>query len=256
MIGMPVARLVRVILTLLAGHVAIALLYWALINVPESNAAMLALSALLALLIVAGAGVVQGAALLQATTELHWRERLRRAAGRAGWLVAAVAVWVAVSWVCGWFEARHQAYRGQIDAWFIAHGDWTNIAWLHTTIEWLLRIVRYVVGTSLAVALLVAGVLGGAQELLRLRWIRPALAPLGLASVGVVVALFFWLPWRAAWWRPTFLPPNAIEPVFGAVKLTLLAIVMHVGWALLLVRATRQPTSIPEPSLEPVSLEP
>ena len=211
---------------------------------------MLVLSAVIAVLLVVGAGVIQANALLQIATDRPWRERLILAAKRSGTLVVAIAVWLGVSWMCGWVDSWHEAHRGEIDAWFIAHLDWTNIAWLHRTIDWLLRFVRYVIGTSLAVALLAAGVMEGAAGVLRLRWIRAAMSPIRLVTIAAIVALFFWLPWRAAWWRPTFLPPNAIEPAFGAAKLTVLAVVMHIGWALILARAAAThmtPFDLPAP---------
>jgi hypothetical protein len=251
MMSLSITRILRAAMWLLAGHIALGWLYWRLLNVPESNATMLALSAVLALLLVFGAGVVEANGILQVGTDWPWRERLRLALRRSGMLVTALAVWVLVSWMCGWVESWHTAHRGEIDAWFIARLDWTNMAWLHGTVRWLLRVVRYVVGTSLAVAILAAGILQGVTGVLRFRWIRAALAPIRLLTIGIIVALFFWLPWRAAWWRPAFLPPNVLEPAFGAFKLTVLAIVMHIGWALMLSRAVaphstpRAPAALP-----------
>jgi hypothetical protein len=251
MTALTTMRILRTALWLLAGHLVLVGVYWGLLNVPESNAAMLALSAVLALFLLFGAGAVEAHGILHVGTDWPWRERLRLAVRQSATLVAALGVWILVSWLCGWVESWHEAHRGEIDAWFIANLNGTNVAWLHATIDWLLRFVRYVVGTALAVALLAAGVMRGASEVLRFGWVRAALSPPQLLTVAAVVALFVWLPWRAAWWRPSFLPPNAIEPLFGALKLTALAIVMHIGWALILARAAAPHTSPRAPAARP-----
>ena len=239
MIGPPVRRIVAVTGGLLAGHLVLAGIYWAFLQLPESNVAMLAASALLVVLLFAGMTGIQGQALLQFATDLPWRQRASQALKDPRPFMAAVLVWLVVSWLCGWVERRHEAHRGEIDAWLIAHADWTNTSWMHRTFEWILHGVRYVAGTSLAVGVLAAGVLGGLADVARLHWIRRALGVRRLAAVGLVVAALIWLPWRAMWWRPAFLPPGVIEPIAAALKLAVLAIVIHAGWTLILWLAAR-----------------
>ena len=184
MIGPPVRRIVAVTGGLLAGHLVLAGIYWAFLQLPESNVAMLAASALLVVLLFAGMTGIQGQALLQFATDLPWRQRASQALKDPRPFLAAVLVWLIVSSLCGWVERRHETHRGEIDAWLIAHADWTNTSWMHRTFEWILHGVRYVAGTSLAVGVLAAGVLGGLADVARLHWIRRALGVRRLAARG------------------------------------------------------------------------
>lgn len=229
-----IARLAKTTVWLLAGHGLLAAVYWGLLNVPESNVLMLVASALLALVVVAGAAFVQAAAV-----------RLLAAGGapRPAWtlvatgvpaFIAALAVWLGCSWMAGWIGDWHAARSGEVDAWLIAHGDFTRTAWLHRGLELLLDFLRYVVGVSLAVGLFVTWLIDGLSEAIRPRRFVTALNWKRLLIVTAAVVGLIWLPWQAVPWRPASLPPTVMEPIFVAVKLGLIALVIHAGWACVL----------------------
>lgn len=229
-----IARLARATAWLFLGHAILFGLYWGLLNVPESNVLMLAASTALALLLVVGLGVVQAVAarLLALTTGVR-SLRASLLASVPAVLVALVllGIWVYVVFL---LDARYSAHRTEIDAWLIAHGDWTRTAPLHRTIEAVIWFLRFVIAASLTTGLFVRWVLVGAESALHP---RRALADLGWKRLAVVTAallLFVWLPSYAWYWRPASLPPTIAQPAFAAMKLTLLALVAFMGWAIVL----------------------
>jgi hypothetical protein len=72
-----------------------------------------------------------------------------------------------------------------------------------------------------------------------LRWVRAALSRDQIGVVALSTVVFFVLPWRAIEWRPQGLPPGGIEMTFVFVKLTLIALLAHLGWMLMLAAAAR-----------------
>jgi hypothetical protein len=227
-----IARVVKAALWLLVGHALLGGVYWGLLNVPESNVVMLAVSALLSLLLLVGAAVVQATAVGMVAPAVTPRSMAALAASVPAFVIAA-AIWLAVSWLAGWLDARHTAHAGEIDAWLIAHGDWTRTAWLHRGIGIVIWILRYVLGVSLAVGFFVTWVLDGVSEAIRPRRFIAALGWKRLLFVAAAIVVLVWLPWRAAYWRPS-MPSTFVQPLFAAVKLGLIALVAHIGWALVL----------------------
>lgn len=233
-----IARLAAVVGWLLAGHALLGGIYWMLLNVPESNTVALAASALLALLLLVGAGIVDTTALLALRPSWPWRRALTRSVALLPMFLLALLLWLAVSWTCGWLEAVHDARRGEIDAWLIARFDWTNTAGLHRTIDHALTFVRYIVGLSLAVGLLGTAAFDGAGAALRLRWLWSSLTR-QVVVVAVAVFGLIWLPWQAVYWHPRVIPATSTELAFVSAKLLVLALLTHLGWALVLWSAQR-----------------
>jgi hypothetical protein len=243
-----IARVAKTTLWLVLGHALLAGVYWGLLNVPESNVLMLAASALLALVVVAGAAIVQSVAVRSLATSGGPRSVRTLISTGVPAFIVAMAVWVACSWIVGWVGHWHTAHSGEIDAWLIAHGDWTRTAWLHRGIELALGFVRYVMGVSLAVGVFVTWVVGGLGEALQPQRFIAALNWKRLAIVTAAVVGLMWLPWQAVSWRPASLPPTFVQPLFAAIKLGLIALVVHAGWAFVLWSAIPRATSLDTPS--------
>lgn len=232
-------RLPLIVAFLLVGHITIGALYWALINVPESNIAMLALSALLVLFIVLIAGWIEAAAALGWMTDQRAAIILRRAVrGVPAFLVAVVlfgAIWLLTRSALGW-HARHS---GEIDALLMSRFGWARTSWVHLIYMWAVRFVRWAIGLSLALGLVAAGAALGPRAVVTITWLRRACSPLRVITFGALLFACFLLPWQLVTWRPRVLPPTSVEIAFVAIKLAFIAIVAHVGWALMLRAASR-----------------
>lgn len=232
--GMPIGRLATVVLWLCVGHALLGGLYWTLLNVPESNVLMLIASVLLAILIVVGAAVIDTTALLWLRADWPLGRALRRSLVALPIFLLALAVWLLIAWICGRLASVHEVRGSELDAWLIAKFDWTRTAWLHRAIDYAIAIVKYVLGLSLAVSLLSIGAAESIADVGRLRWIPRGLHWLQLVVVAVAVYGLVWLPWQAVYWRPASLPPTSVQIVFSVVKLVVIDVLMHVGWALVL----------------------
>jgi hypothetical protein len=158
--------------------------------------------------------------------------------------LGALAVFGACWWLAGRLGSWYASQRGELDAWFIARFGWTNTSVVHFLVGWLVAFLRYVVALSLSLAFFVQGSRAPLRSFAS-RWIRAAFSPARLLSLAVLLLLLFWLPWRAVYWKPGWLNPNWQEVVFVALKLGLLYIVAHVGWALgLLSAASWKPRTV------------
>ncbi len=234
-------RALAIVACLVAGHTAAAGLFWALVNVPESNLLMLGLSATLVALIVVALGWTEATALLAWRPDVTLGEATRRGLRRAPAVLAAAAVF-GIFW---WATARADVWLadrgGEIDAWLIATFELTRTTWVHRAFDVALFLVRYVAGVSLAVSVLGAVARAGWHALFRLGWLRAGLSRRHLGLVGAAMTLLVFLPLEAAYWRPETLPPNAIELAFAAAKLGAIFLVVNVGWALVLWADARQP---------------
>lgn len=226
---------------LAAGHAALAGLFYVCLQVPESNVLMLAISTILALLMGVGAGVVETAAIAAWQGDRPWRAAIARAvAGLPFFVLAAVAI-AALWWLTGLGFRWAALSRSEIDAWLMARWGWTRTGGLHVAVDWLLRTVRFALGTSLGVALVAAGLHGGWGAVRSAAWIWRALAPRQWIPAGLALLVFIWLPWQAVNWRPAFVAGTWAEPVAVAVKLAGLYLVGNLGWALALAPAARRP---------------
>ena len=227
------ARVLAIAGWLAAGHAVLAGLYWLLLAIPESNVAMLAASALTMVAAVLLFGWIEAIGLLAWQPETHPRELLRRGIGTVPAVWLGVALFVAASFLATSAGAHWDSHRGEIDAGLMAQSGWTNTGWLHTAFRWLLVFVRFLslsLGVSLAWALASSGLAGVG----RAPWLRDAVSPRRLLTLAGILVVFFWLPWRAVNWRPTWLAPNWQETTFVVLKLGVLYLLANLGWALVL----------------------
>jgi hypothetical protein len=233
-----IRRLGIIVAWLLAGHGVTFGLFWTLLQVPESSTPMLALSVLLALLSVGAAAVTASGAAGAWIQEMSPMQGLRLGVRRASAALVAAALFGLVWWLTGYAFDWHASVSGQVDAAIMARTGSPRTAWLHAGVRWLIVFVRWAVGLSLAVSLLGALVGGGRPALGRTDWIRRALRPRRLLAVLFWLALLDVLPWSQLYWRPAQLSLG-VEPWFVAVKLTLIAVTMTIGWALILREGVR-----------------
>jgi len=121
-----IARAAAVAGWLAAGHAAVGCLYWLFLQVPESNAWMLAASFVLVLTSLWLTGVIEMTALLALAEDGPMRGALGTALGRAWMIVFPLGLFVAMWWATGEAAAWHARYSGQIDAEIIARTGWTR----------------------------------------------------------------------------------------------------------------------------------
>jgi hypothetical protein len=225
---------------LMLGHAVLGALFWALLNVPESSLAMIALSAVIALLLLLGTAWVEMAALLEwidgdgATVRRSLLERAARAVRAVPAFLVALAVFLVVLWAT-WLAGRSiEVHRGELDAWLMVHLQIVQPGAVHAALGWLLWALCFGPGLSIALTLLTALAINGFHSMERVSWLGKAFQPRRLAFVPLAVFVFLWFPWHVAYWRPAVIPPTWLEPAFAAVKLSLLYMVANLGWALVL----------------------
>jgi len=212
-----IGAFVRVTLWLTAALAALAGLFWALVSTPESNAWMLALSALLVL-----AMLLVGGLALDVAIRL-WRGLPPRP-GRPGdllWpglrLVPALGLAALVWWAAGSAQAWVEASRGRLTAAIIARTGWADPEVLFTAAAWLTALAAWVAGPLLALGCFGAATRGTAVATIR-RWVAQSLSLRALAAgAALAVALGRFWPWLEQW-RPA-LPPTAVQLVFAGAKI-------------------------------------
>ena len=231
-------RLVSVALWILAGAALTGGVYWSFLITPESTIGALAASVLL----------IVTAALLAAMTLsgaiVGWRHglstsHLRAASAGVPASLPAAIVAAVIWWLVGSATDRITIYSGPINAWFIASFGWDDVSWLFTGITWLAAWLTWVVAPMLALSLMSGILADGWRTLAGVRWMTRALAPLplGLATVacGVLVAA----PWvYLTPWRPEGLPATSLELAFIMAKLSVTALLMATGVALIIRQAS------------------
>ena len=247
---MTLPRAIAIVGCLLAGHAISGALFWALVNVPESNVVMLALSAAI---VVALAFALSWT---ETTAVLAWNPdvTLGRAARRGLMSIVPFVASALVFWIFWWLTSRadawHTAHSGEIDAWWMTQTGSAQTGWIHAAAAILLWLLRYLVGVSLAVGALSAGAVHGVRALASLTWVRRGLSARQIGPMGLAIVALIALPLRLVYWRPESIPPTALEVAFVTAKLSALALVVTIGWALVLragARAISAPSS-PSPS--------
>lgn len=246
---MTKTRALKILALLLVGHAAAAGLFWALINVPESNVAMLLLSVALVVLIVVALSWTETAALMAWTPDVPFGRATRLGLAALPAFLAGLAVFALCWWATARADAWHTAYAGEIDAWWMARTGSASTAWIHSGIAILLSLARYVLGVSLAIAALSAAALRGARGLRSIAWVRAGVSPRLLGPIGLAMVGLILLPLKAVAWRPASIPPTAAEAMFVAAKLGLLYVIINAGWALVLragarISASSSPSSL------------
>jgi hypothetical protein len=233
-------RSIAVVSWLVAGHAALCGLYWLLLQVPESNALMLASSAIIVLVMVYGVGLVQVMPLRAVGASEPMGRALRVAAGRAWLAVFPLAVFALVWGVTGLAQDWAIAHAGEMDAWFIARLGLTRTGWFHTTMHVVLAFVRYGIGVALAVSMLAAIAASGMKGLAADGWLRGALRWRYLLLVAGAMIVGFALPSHALYWRPTWLPDTWAQPAFAVARLFVLYVLANAAWAFILLKAPRR----------------
>jgi hypothetical protein len=226
-------RLPLVTLWIAVGYGAAAGLFWNLLQVPESSAWMLGLSAALVLAIFVALLWVTGGVLLA------WHPQISPIRAFVSGLSASVAVvagallFGAIWWATDAALTWHAAHAGEIDAVIIARTGVSNTAWLHRTIVWAIWLLRWGPGLTLALSLAAWIAASGTASIRAAGWIRAALHPRRWAIVVALVALCFMLPWRYVYWRPAHVSVT-MEPWFVGVKLGAMVLLASIAWALMI----------------------
>jgi len=228
-----IRRLVIVTAWLLVGQAVWFTIFWGLLHVPESSVWMLALSAVLALALVAiGSAVLAGGSAAWDLTRPPVAA-LRGSVRHIPAAIAAVLLFGACWWATGVIFDWHTSIAGQIDAWVIARTGRPNARGVHFAIFWLTMAVRWSIGLTLASSVLASLITIGRATFTRASWLVSALVPSRWLAVTFWFVLLVAIPWHLVDWRPAKLG-LAAEPWFVAAKLSAIAVAMTVGWALVL----------------------
>jgi hypothetical protein len=209
------SRGIRVLAVLGAGAAFAALFYWSFLNTPESNALMLAVSALLLLSMAGSVAISLNLAVLVAAGDAIRAALATSMRGLVWFALVAVPLllaWLAIAELDAWI-ARHQ---GEINAWFISQFEQANIAPLLTAEAWVSRWLRWAV-LPLAGLSLLSSLLAGARARGRTWW-RHTWHWRSLLTATAVFVLLFVMPWRLTAWRPA-VPPTWVEPATAALRL-------------------------------------
>lgn len=191
-------------------------IYWMLLNVPESNVLALALSALLALLLVVVGGYGLAVTLSVAAGSSVGRAMRDGVRGMPG-LLCGVALFIVLAFVTGAIEGSWVEHGGEIDALFLRYAGTANSGWIHPTVAWVLWLMRWGIGGALVIGATVGGALRGTIR----RGLGLAFAPRPLGAT-LVALLGAYAMWALVYWRPAGLPADTAEVAFVSVKLSLL----------------------------------
>lgn len=232
---------------ILIGAAVTASVYWAFLITPESTVWALVLSALLALLALALVGLTANGAIAMWTNGASIAG-IRRAARQIPAIVpAALLVWLSW-WIAGRIDTWVAIQSGEINAWFIARFGWDDMSWLFTGIRWFTTWLRWVMSSLLALSLMAGMAAVGWRAAAQAAWVRRALRPRAILLATVWFVALIVLPWTyLVPWRPQWLPPTSAEFTFIVVKLSISAILIAVGAALIVYEAMRLPTTPTDP---------
>lgn len=231
-------RLITVTLWILFGAALTGGAYWSFLITPESTIWMLAVSALLLLTAFFLVCLTVGGAIV------GWRDGvsaglLRTAVASVPAVIPAALLVALIWWLTGSVTDRVTINSGPINAWFIAALGWDDVSWLFTAVAWLAAWLKWVVAPMLALSVMGSVILAGWRALADVSWLRRALAPVNLAAATLLFAVLVAMPWiYLTPWRPATLPATTIELVFIIAKLSVTAVLMATGAALIIRQAT------------------
>lgn len=231
-------KLAAITLWILAGAALTGGAYWTFLITPESTVGSLAVSTLLLavaffLLAVTISGAIQGWAHGMSVS------LLRSAISGVAAIVPAALVFAAVWWLAGGVTDRVTIYSGQINAWFIARLGWSDVSALFRAIDWAAIWLKGVAAPMLALSLMGAITLAGWRSLSRAAWLTHAVSPLRLALATLWFGSFVAAPWiYLAPWRPQGVPATSVELMFIIARLSVTALLMAIGVALIIRQAT------------------
>ncbi len=231
-------KLMAVTLWVLAGAALAGGAYWAFLITPESTVGSLAVSAALLLAALCLVALTVSGAIA------GWRHgisssHLRSAVAGVPAFVPAALIIVLFWWLVGIATVRVAIYSGQINAWFIATLGWADVSWLFAGIRWVALWLKWVVAPMLAVSIMAGIISSGWWALAGAAWIRRALMPTHLGVATLLFAGLVAAPWvYLTPWRPAGLPATSVELVFITAKLSVTALLMAMGVALIIRQAT------------------
>lgn len=226
-------RLALATLWILAGGALAAGAYWGFLITPESTVWTLLISAVLAIITLALVGLTASGAIA-----MWWHgaspAAVRRAVRSIPGVVPAALVVLVIWWLANRAEVWVTMRSGAINAWFIARFGWDDVSWLFSTIGYLADWFRWVVAALLALSLMAGFVAIGWRSLIEAAWFRRAMRPRAIAGATLWFAVLVALPWIYLLpWRPSGLPPTSIELAFIVVKLSITAVLIALGAALI-----------------------
>lgn len=241
-------RLALATLWILAGSALTAGVYWGFLSTPESTIWTLIVSAILAVIALAMAGVTANGAIA------IWSHGaslagLGRSMRSIGAVIPAVLIVLLVWWMAGHAETWLALRSGQISAIFIARFGAADVTWLFTATHYLANWMRWIIGPLLALSLMtgIAGI--GWAAVGQAAWLRRALQPRAVVMATVWFVLLIALPWMyLVPWRPKGLPASSAEFAFIVAKLSVTAILFAIGAALVTYEATRMKNRPTDPS--------
>jgi len=234
-------RLVVATIWLLAGAAITAGVYWAFLNTPESTVWALLLSAVLSAAALALVGLTVNGA-IDIWINGPSATGVKRAVRHIPAVVpAALVVWL-FWWIAGGIDTRVALRSGEINAWFIARFGWDDMSALFTAIRYFTTWLRWVVGPVLALSLLTGIAAAGWSAMGRATWIGRALRPRTLLVATLWFVALVLLPWiYLVPWRPGWVPPTSVEFTFIVVKLSVAAVLIAIGVALIIYESLRIP---------------
>jgi hypothetical protein len=240
-------RLLLVTAWILAGAAVTGAAFWGLLNTPESTILALASSLVLVLLTVALLSVtINGAISLWVNGPSG--PALRRSIRVVPAVIPALLVFALLWWMASGLDTWVALRSGGINAWFIATLGWDDMSWLFAAIGYFTTWMRWVLGGLLAVSLMGGMTVIGWRAGTRLQWIRRGLRPRTLIAGTLWFAMLIVLPWLfLVPWRPDWVPPTGAELAFIISKLSIAAILMAAGVALMIYEATRLPLTPIDP---------
>ena len=213
---MTIKSVLTGVLLTLVGTAATGGVFWLLLNVPESNALALILSAVLVLLFSLLAGYTTSVVLVAADGATVVQATRRGIHGLSGFLLG-LALFSVLWLVTTSIDGQWTLHGGEIDALLLRYAGTSNSGWLHTGVRWLLWLVRW--GVGLAV---ICGCTAGSVRRSGVRrgmGLALSAVPLGATLVGLLSGYGLW---SLAYWRPKSLPANTAELIFVSVKLSAL----------------------------------
>lgn len=234
-------RLALATLWILAGSALTAGIYWGFLNTPESTVWTLMVSALLAMIALAMAGVTATGAI---TIWSHGASLagLGRAVRSSSGVIPAALLILLVWWMAERAETWLALRSGQISAIFIARFGIADVSRVFTATHGVANWFRWVMSPLLALSMM-AGIAGiGWAALGQAAWLRRALHPRAMVMSTMWFVVLMALPWiYLVPWRPKGIPASSAEFAFIVAKLSLTAILFAIGAALITYEATRLP---------------
>lgn len=216
---MSVPRFWQSAAVLACGYTLAALLFWALLNVPESTVMSLVLSVLLLVAATLCVGITTGLT-LALSQHLTLSASLRRAIAALPGFLLGLLVCGLLWWATARFDLWWMRTRGEVDALVLRYLGTARTEPLHVAVPFLSWTVRWVLGLSVVAALTSAALSDDGRSIGR--GLRLAIRPRLLAAALLALLVGGEGLRRLAYWRPSGLPASSVEIAFAILKLGVL----------------------------------